>query len=83
MNHSTAPQQQQIFVDLKNATKKVCERVIVGDIINKIPEHICGCELFIPCVSVFTVSALLSPTGQELMMQQPVLVCMDCRKVLK
>jgi hypothetical protein len=59
---------EQIQVDLKNATSKVCE---------------CGCKYFIPAVQVFTVSALLSPIGKELTAQQPVLVCMECKKLLK
>ncbi len=59
---------QQIQVDLKNATPKVCE---------------CGCKYFIPVVACYIVSALVSPTGQELTAQQPVLVCMECKKELK
>jgi len=59
---------QQIQVDLKNATQRVCE---------------CGCQYFIPVFQVFTVSALVSPTGQELTAQQPVLICMDCKALLK
>lgn len=58
---------EQIQIDLKNATPKVCK---------------CGSILFMPAVKCFTVSALMSPTGQELMAQQPVLVCMDCKAVL-
>jgi hypothetical protein len=58
---------QQIQVDLKNATPKLCE---------------CGSELFTPAIKLYTVSALVSPTGQELTAQQPVLVCLECRKVL-
>jgi len=58
---------EQIQIDLKNAVPKVCE---------------CGSELFTPAVKCFTVSALVSPTGQELTAQQPVLVCMGCRKVM-
>jgi hypothetical protein len=53
---------------LKNATPKVCE---------------CGCKYFIPVVSVFTVSALVSPIGKELTAQQPVLICLDCKAVMK
>jgi len=60
-------QPQQIQVDLKNATQRACE---------------CGCKFFIPVVQVFTVSALVSPVGQELTAQQPVLICMDCKKLL-
>ena len=59
---------QQIQVDLKNAKQRECE---------------CGCKYFIPVVQVFTVSALVSPTGQELAVQQPVLVCMECKSLLK
>jgi len=59
---------QQIQVDLKNATPKVCD---------------CGCKYFIPVIAVYTVSALVSPTGQELTAQQPVLICKDCGEVLK
>ena len=58
---------EQIQVDLKNATPKVCE---------------CGCKYFIPVVMLYTVSALVSPTGQEMMAQQPVLVCLECKKPL-
>lgn len=57
-----------IPVDLKNATPKVCA---------------CGCKYFIPVVAVYTVSALVSPTGQELTAQQPVLTCMECKELLK
>ena len=58
---------EQIQVDLTNATPKEC---------------MCGCRNFEPVIRVFIVSALLSPTGQELMAQQPVLVCCDCKKEL-
>ncbi|MEN6507509.1 MAG: hypothetical protein ABFD63_01760 [Smithella sp.] len=59
---------QQIQVDLKNATPRVCE---------------CGCKYFIPVIAVYTVSALVSPTGQELTAQQPVLICKNCGELLK
>lgn len=58
---------EPIKVDLKNAVPEICE---------------CGCKFFIPVVALFTVSALLSPTGQELTAQQPVLVCMECKRVV-
>ena len=58
---------QQIQIDLKNAVPRVCE---------------CGSELFTPAVKCYTVSALVSPTGQELTAQQPVLVCLECKKAL-
>lgn len=53
---------------MKNAKRKQC---------------VCGCRLFTPAVAVHTVSALLSPTGQELIVQIPVLVCLECKEVLK
>lgn len=59
---------EQIPIDLKNATPKVCE---------------CGSKYFIPVVQLFGISALLSPTGQELTVQQPVLVCLECKQTLK
>ena len=59
---------QQIQVDITNATPRACE---------------CGCKLFTPAVMVYTVSALVSPTGQELTAQQPVLICMECKALLK
>jgi hypothetical protein len=59
---------QQIQVDLKNATQKVCE---------------CGCKYFIPVVALYTVSALVSPTGQELTAQLPVLICQKCGEAVK
>jgi len=59
---------QPIQVDLKNATQRACE---------------CGCKYFIPVVAVYTVSALVSPTGQELTAQQPVLICRNCGELLK
>ncbi len=60
-------EQMQVNVDLDKATPKVCE---------------CGCEFFTPVIQVYTVSALLSPIGKELTAQQPVLVCLECKKVL-
>jgi hypothetical protein len=58
---------QQIQVDLKNAVPKVCE---------------CGGKYFQPVVMLYTVSALVSPTGQELTAQQPCLICLDCKKAI-
>jgi hypothetical protein len=59
---------EQIPIDLKDATPKVCE---------------CGCDLFVPVMKVFTVSALISPIGQELAAQVPVLICQKCGMELK
>jgi len=62
-----SPQSQQIQVDLKNAIPKICK---------------CGCEFFIPVIRLYTVSALVSPTGQELLAQQPAIVCNNCGEVV-
>ena len=62
------PQQQQIQVDLTNATPRLCE---------------CGCKHFVPVMTVFTVSALMSPIGKELTAQVPALLCKDCGTVLE
>ena len=61
-------QGEQIQVDIKNAVPRYCS---------------CGGKYFLPAVSVYIISALLSPTGQELLVQQPVLTCMDCKELLK
>jgi hypothetical protein len=72
MNMGLAPRrmkpEQQIQVDMKNAVPKVCE---------------CGCQYFIPAVELFTISALVSPTGQELTGKIPVLVCLKCKTAIK
>lgn len=56
-----------IQVDLKNATVQVCP---------------CGSKYFIPAISVYKVSALISPTGQELIANQQVVVCLKCHLAL-
>ena len=45
-------------------------------------EHICpcGCKYFLPVVLVRKVSALISPTGQEMIAQLPALVCLECHE---
>lgn len=60
-------QPQQIKVDLTKAKQRACA---------------CGCVYFIQAVTVHIVSALLSPTGQELPVQVPALVCMECKAQL-
>jgi hypothetical protein len=59
---------QPIPIDINNATRRAGE---------------CGCKFFQPVVMLYTVSALVSPTGQELMVQQAALLCMDCKKVVE
>jgi hypothetical protein len=58
----------QMNVDLRNAVQKACA---------------CGCKRFTPAVEVYTISALASPTGHEMIIQKPVLVCMDCGAVME
>jgi len=58
---------EQIQVNLKNAEPRICE---------------CGCKYWEPVILAFRISPLASPTGQELLAQQPVLRCADCKKVL-
>jgi len=60
---------EQIQVDLRDSTPLSCSE--------------CGCRYFLPMVMVHIISPLMSPTGQELVAQQPVLVCSSCRKGLK
>lgn len=54
---------------MKSATPKVCSA--------------CGCECFMQAVTVCTISALVSPVGQELAIPKAVLVCLECKKVLE
>ena len=56
-----------IPIDLKNATPKECP---------------CGSKYFISAFLAFTVSALASPVGKEMVVQTPVLVCLECKKPL-
>ena len=52
---------------MESATSKACE---------------CGCEYFMQVIKVSNISAIISPTGQELTTQTSVLVCVDCHKAL-
>ena len=58
--------QQQFNVDLSNATQRKCH---------------CGCLYFTPAVALYTVYALVSPTGTELIANQQVMICAMCKKV--
>ena len=60
-------QQVQVQLDLKKSPPRACA---------------CGCKYFTQAVTVHIISALLSPTGQELQATVPVLICMECRAVL-
>lgn len=55
----------QIPVDMRNAKQQSCE---------------CGCNTFIQEINIYTISAVVSPVGKELIIQKPQLVCMECRK---
>jgi hypothetical protein len=73
---------QQIQVDLKNATSKTCQNKVSDTTETGIHERVCGCEFFIPMVKLYTISALVSPVGKELTVQQSFLVCKDCGAVV-
>jgi len=68
----------QINIDLKDTIPRVCQNKISDTTETGVYEHICGCDIFIPAVKLYTVSALLSPTGKELTVQQPFLFCKNC-----
>ena len=57
----------QIKVDLSKSPPRACA---------------CGCMYFTQAVTVHVISALISPTGQELTAQVPVLICLECKAVL-
>lgn len=67
MTHTPTPkvgQQQQVPIDLSNATQAVCQD--------------CGCTVFEQGVQIFKVSAIISPNGQEITVQKMVLSCIKC-----
>lgn len=41
----------------------------------------CGCKTFIPAVALKKVSALVSPTGKEEIMDIPIYVCSKCGEI--
>ena len=67
MANGIQPAQQQIKVDLSKAAQISCA---------------CGCKHFQQAVTVHVISALLSPTGQDLTAQVPALICLECKAVL-
>ena len=58
-------QQGQPKIDLSLATQRTCS---------------CGGSIFKTGMALFTVPAIVSPTGIELLVQQPVIVCDNCGK---
>ena len=57
----------QVQVDLSKSPPRACA---------------CGCRYFTQAVTVHVISALLSPTGQELTAQVPALICLECKAPL-
>ena len=66
-NGMRSGQPQQIQVDLSKSPPRACA---------------CWCKYFTQAVTVHAISALVSPTGQELTAQVPVLICLECKAVL-
>ena len=60
--------QPQPVIDLKNATQLKCP---------------CGSEHFVMAYNLHKVSALASPTGQEVIVPQVAFMCSRCLEVLK
>jgi hypothetical protein len=54
---------QNYQVDIRNAKQTVCP---------------CGSGLFIQAFRIYTVPAMLSPNGQELLAHQQIFYCKDC-----
>jgi hypothetical protein len=73
-NHKLNPPRKEvppgtpIQVDLNHATIQNCE---------------CGNSTFSPAIQVYKVSAILSPTGQELIARQEVVICSKCSKIFE
>ena len=62
------PNQNAVNIDLKNATQLKCD---------------CGSEHFTGAFKLFKVSALASPTGQEIVVPMAVFLCHQCGEILK
>jgi hypothetical protein len=63
--HGAQAQQQGMKIDLSLAKQRICG---------------CGGSIFKAGMALFTVPAVVSPNGQELLVQQPVIVCDNCGK---
>lgn len=61
-------QQIQVNVDLSTADQIFCPH--------------CGAKVFQPGITLYRISAIVSPTGQEMMAQQPILMCINCDHVM-
>lgn len=64
---SPSPQRPpaQMHVDISLATTVACS---------------CGGTIFQPAMELKSLSALISPTGQQLNFSKPVIICIQCRK---
>jgi len=60
---------QQIAVDLKNSKPAKCSK--------------CKKDLFIPCFKLMKVSALMNPTGKDIMVPIQYWRCLSCNTVAK
>ena len=58
---------QQQGVDLSNSTPYVCEK--------------CGHDIFVTAFKLQTVSGLISPTGEEMLVPIQVFMCNDCNHI--
>ncbi len=61
-------EQIQVNIDLKDSKPEACRS--------------CGCEYFTSVIQVFVISPLVSPTGQEMIAQRPILICSKCQEPL-
>jgi hypothetical protein len=61
-------QPQQINVDITGKTPSVC---------------VCGNDTFRPAIQLYVISAIMSPTGQEIIAQNGVLACCKCEAAFK
>lgn len=60
--------QQQINIDLSQCQDVVCES--------------CKGYFFLSGFSIKRISALMSPTGKEMIVQVPYLICFNCGQIL-
>ena len=69
------PKQKQVQVDLKNATTMTCERVLES--LDK-----CNNKIFIQGYVIKKISAIVSPTGEEVIAPVQVFNCGNCGTML-
>ena len=69
MSQNVKPNETQVNVDLRNAEDVKCEN--------------CGHDTFVPSFLIKKVSAIVSPTGQEIIAPVQVFGCTKCGHVNK